>query len=68
MVEGGAETARAFLEDGLVDRIVLFCGDAEIGAGGIRSPLDGDSIPAGFELKRDWVFGKDRCREWARGV
>jgi diaminohydroxyphosphoribosylaminopyrimidine deaminase/5-amino-6-(5-phosphoribosylamino)uracil reductase len=68
MVEGGAETARAFLDDGLVDRLVIFRGDAEIGAGGIWSPLDEDSVPAGLELKRDSVFGKDRCREWARGV
>ena len=37
MVEGGAETARAFLDDGLVDRIVLFSGEAEIGAGGITA-------------------------------
>jgi diaminohydroxyphosphoribosylaminopyrimidine deaminase/5-amino-6-(5-phosphoribosylamino)uracil reductase len=68
MVEGGAETARAFLDDGLVDRIVLLRGPVEIGSDGIRSPVDEDSIPAGFELKRDWVFGKDRCQEWARGV
>ena len=40
MVEGGAETVRAFLEDGLVDRIVLFRGEVEIGADGIASPID----------------------------
>ena len=68
MVEGGADTVRAFIEDGLVDRIVLFRGDVEIGADGIASPLDETNIPAGFVLKRDEKFGNDRCVEWARGV
>ena len=68
MVEGGAETARAFLDDGLVDRIVLFRGEVEIGADGIASPIDETTIPAGFALKRDEVFGKDRCLEWTRGI
>ena len=68
MVEGGADTVRAFLEDGLVDRIVLFRGDVLIGADGIASPIDETKIPAGFALKRDEVFGKDRCLEWVRGV
>ena len=68
MVEGGADTARAFLEDGLVDRIVLFRGDAEIGADGIASPIDETQIPAGFALKRDETFGNDRCLEWMRGM
>ncbi len=45
MVEGGADTARAFLEDGLVDRIVLFRGDVEIGAGGIAVADRRASIP-----------------------
>jgi len=68
MVEGGADTVRAFIEDGLVDRIVLFRGDVEIGADGIASPLDETNIPAGFVLKRDEKFGNDRCVEWTRGV
>ena len=68
MVEGGADTVRAFLEDDLVDRIVLFRGEAEIGAGGIASPIDETKIPAGFVLKREEKFGKDRCLEWVRGV
>ncbi len=66
MVEGGADTVRAFLEDGLVDRIVLFRGDVEIGADGIASPIDENSIPAGFVLRREEKFGNDRCAEWVR--
>jgi diaminohydroxyphosphoribosylaminopyrimidine deaminase/5-amino-6-(5-phosphoribosylamino)uracil reductase len=68
MVEGGADTARAFLDDGMVDRIVLFRGDSDIGADGIASPIDETKIPAGFALKRDEIFGKDHCLEWTRGV
>jgi diaminohydroxyphosphoribosylaminopyrimidine deaminase/5-amino-6-(5-phosphoribosylamino)uracil reductase len=68
MVEGGADTARAFLDDGMVDRIVLFRGNTEIGAGGIASPIDETKIPAGFALKRDEIFGNDRCLESTRGV
>jgi diaminohydroxyphosphoribosylaminopyrimidine deaminase/5-amino-6-(5-phosphoribosylamino)uracil reductase len=67
LVEGGADTARAFLEDGLVDRIALFRSGVEIGAGGIASPIDERTIPVGFELKREAVFGKDRYFEWVRG-
>lgn len=66
LVEGGAEVARAFLEDGLVDRIVLFTGPEAIGQGGIVSPIDAGSIPAGFRKLRETSFGEDRCAEWVR--
>lgn len=66
LVEGGAETARAFLEEGLVDRIALFRGPELIGDGGIASPIDEDSIPAGFDLVREARFGNDSYKEWAR--
>lgn len=68
MVEGGADTARAFLEDDVVDRIVLFEGPAAIGAGGIASPLDRSRIPAGFKPRRETRFGDDLCAEWTRAV
>ena len=62
----GAETARHFLDEGLVDRIALFRSDVEVGAEGIASPIDEEGIPAGFELKRQAVFDNDRYMEWAR--
>ncbi len=40
LVEGGAATARYFLDEGLVDRIVLFRGAVVIGEGGIAAPID----------------------------
>lgn len=68
LVEGGAATAGAFLADGLVDRIVLFRGVDEIGADGIASPIDENSIPAGFTASREMRFGDDICREWVRAL
>ncbi|MGP2492204.1 bifunctional diaminohydroxyphosphoribosylaminopyrimidine deaminase/5-amino-6-(5-phosphoribosylamino)uracil reductase RibD [Mesorhizobium sp. PUT5] len=68
LVEGGAEVAKAFLADDLVDRIVLFRGPDEIGAGGVASPLDERSIPAGFRKLREMRFGDDMYREWVRDI
>lgn len=66
MVEGGADTARAFLAEDLVDRIVLFDSPVRIGEGGVAAPLDADRVPPAFRLMRDERFGPDRCREWVR--
>jgi diaminohydroxyphosphoribosylaminopyrimidine deaminase/5-amino-6-(5-phosphoribosylamino)uracil reductase len=66
LVEGGAEVAKAFLADGLVDRIVLFRGAVEVGEGGIATPLDEDHIPAGFRQMRTMRFADDTCLEWVR--
>lgn len=68
LVEGGAEVAKAFLADGLVDRIVLFRGAVEVGEGGIAAPLDEDHIPAGFRRLRDMRFGDDLYGEWIRDM
>ena len=68
MVEGGAETARYFLEEGLVDRIALFTSEVEVGEGGVASPIDEHTVPAGFALKREAAFGTDRYFEWTRGI
>jgi diaminohydroxyphosphoribosylaminopyrimidine deaminase/5-amino-6-(5-phosphoribosylamino)uracil reductase len=68
LIEGGAHTARAFLDDGLVDRIVLFRSPLVIGTGGIAAPLDETHIPDGFALVRQSRFGDDTCSEWARAV
>ncbi|TIS77352.1 MAG: bifunctional diaminohydroxyphosphoribosylaminopyrimidine deaminase/5-amino-6-(5-phosphoribosylamino)uracil reductase RibD, partial [Mesorhizobium sp.] len=66
LVEGGAKVAKAFLAEGLVDRIVLFQGQEPIGKGGIASPIDADHIPAGFRKLRDMRFGEDSYAEWIR--
>ncbi len=66
LVEGGATIARAFLDDGLVDRIVLFRGPGEIGPNGIAAPIDPDHIPPGFRKVREMHLGEDSYAEWAR--
>lgn len=68
IVEGGADTARAFLEEGLVDRIALFCGPEAIGHDGIAAPIGRDHIPAGFSLMREARFGEDSYAEWRREI
>lgn len=65
-VEGGAATARTFLEDGMVDRIALFRGPNPIGEDGIRSPLTPETIPDGFRLVREARYGLDQYSEWVR--
>ncbi len=68
MVEGGAHTARAFLDEGLVDRIALFRSSVIIGPDGIASPLDEKHIPPDYRLVRSARFGDDTYVEWTRGI
>ena len=68
IVEGGAKTARLFLDAGLVDRILLFHGSAVIGEGGIESPLAATDIPSGFSLIATRQYGADRCDEFEREI
>ncbi|ASR07044.1 bifunctional diaminohydroxyphosphoribosylaminopyrimidine deaminase/5-amino-6-(5-phosphoribosylamino)uracil reductase RibD [Rhizobium leguminosarum bv. viciae] len=66
LVEGGAKTARLFLEAGLVDRIQLYQAPVVIGEGGIESPLDATDIPPGFAHTGTLMFGEDRLDEYER--
>ncbi len=59
LVEGGARTAQQFLNDGLVDRILLFTGPATLGEEGVPSPLDRNLIPVGFVHRQTDTFGDD---------
>jgi diaminohydroxyphosphoribosylaminopyrimidine deaminase/5-amino-6-(5-phosphoribosylamino)uracil reductase len=68
LVEGGAETAQHFLAEGLVDRIALFQATEPIGEGGINAPINPETIPVGFRLAREAVFGADRYLEWVRPI
>lgn len=64
LVEGGAEIARSFLAERLVDRIVLFQSNVKIGAGGIALPITQSSMPDGFDLARKEILGEDLCLEF----
>ncbi|NKM00860.1 bifunctional diaminohydroxyphosphoribosylaminopyrimidine deaminase/5-amino-6-(5-phosphoribosylamino)uracil reductase RibD [Rhizobium leguminosarum] len=68
LVEGGAKTARLFLEAGLVDRIQLYQAPVVIGEGGIESPLDATDIPSGFSHAGTLMLGEDRLDEYERGL
>ena len=68
LIEGGAATAKHFLNEDLVDRIVLFRGAVVIGEGGLAAPIDEDHMPAGFRLLRQATYGDDRVAEWARPI
>jgi diaminohydroxyphosphoribosylaminopyrimidine deaminase/5-amino-6-(5-phosphoribosylamino)uracil reductase len=68
LVEGGAATAKYFLDEGLIDRIVLFRGAVVIGEGGLAAPIDEDHMPAGFRLLREATYGDDRVAEWVRPI
>ncbi|MER9074539.1 bifunctional diaminohydroxyphosphoribosylaminopyrimidine deaminase/5-amino-6-(5-phosphoribosylamino)uracil reductase RibD [Mesorhizobium sp. M0904] len=68
LVEGGARVAKAFLDEQLVDRIVLFQGPDAIGEGGIVSPIDANNIPPGFRKLRNMRFGEDTYAEWIRDI
>lgn len=66
-LEGGAETARRFLEAGQVDRLLLFRGAASIGAtDAVASPVRPDNPPQGFRLAATSSFGDDRLQEFGR--
>lgn len=68
LVEGGAKTAQSFLDAGLVDRILLFRGPGTLGEGGIASPFDPQSMPAGFTLVQTRSFGADICENYERDI
>ena len=67
LVEGGARTARAFIEQDLVDRIILVEGDVVIGKEGLVAPVDPRHVPAGFDVAREMRLGPDVWREYRRG-
>ena len=66
MVEGGAEVARAFLAEGLVDRLCLFEGPGQIGGEGIASPILPTKVGPQFTALREERFGEDIYREYVR--
>lgn len=68
LVEGGAFAAKAFLDAGLVDRILLFESPVVVGAGGLESPLRRADIPGEFIFVGETPHGPDRCFEFERQI
>lgn len=67
-VEGGAETARRFLEADTVDRLQLFTSKVVVGADGVPSPVNPDNLPAGFREIQSSRFGEDRLTDYERCI
>lgn len=66
LLEGGAETARRFLDAGLVDRIALFVSQTIVGDDAIASPITKDTIPKEFVRLAEESFGSDRLIDYER--
>lgn len=64
-LEGGAETARRFLDAGLVDRLILFRGAAMLGDG-VASPVV--AAPEGFAHVAQERFGDDLMTDFERSA
>jgi len=65
-VEGGKVVAEAFLDESLVDRIILFTGPDVIEGEGVQSPITAATIPSDFIHLRSERFGADRMDIYER--
>ena len=65
LVEGGAKTAKAFLEEDLVDELMLFAGAVGLGNAGdlVASPV-GDEPLAVFRKRETLALGEDRLTRY----
>ncbi len=63
MVEGGAGIAKSFINENLVDEIVIHVGgepqEPDDPSHGVYAPFTPSSFPAGFELQQTLKFGVD---------
>lgn len=65
-VEGGAEVARAFLDEDLVDRIVLLTGEGIIEGDAVDAPVTRTTIPPAFRPVASMRYGTDQMDEYER--
>lgn len=66
MVEGGAALAATFLDEDLVDRLILVVGPSRLGPDGVKGPIGLDQARISFEAGRELTFGPDRWFEFKR--
>lgn len=66
LVEGGATLGQAFLDEDLVDRLILVYGPRPIGSEGVVAPMDRRAAEAEFSLRRQALFGEDAWYEFHR--
>lgn len=65
-VEGGAEVAKAFLDEDLVDRIVLLTGEGTIKGDAVNAPVTRTTIPQTFRPVASMKYGADQMDEYER--
>lgn len=66
LVEGGADVARAFLNEGLVDRIVLLEGEGMIVGEAVDAPVTPHAMPSAFRPVLSMTYGRDTMYEYER--
>ncbi|MCP4184548.1 MAG: bifunctional diaminohydroxyphosphoribosylaminopyrimidine deaminase/5-amino-6-(5-phosphoribosylamino)uracil reductase RibD [Hyphomicrobiales bacterium] len=75
MVEGGGKMASAFLENNLVDEVILYKSAQSLENllddiapdsrdAWIHSPVLPDGVPEGFQLSAQWKYGSDRVTRY----
>ena len=65
-VEGGAEVAKAFLDEDLVDRIVLLTGQGTIDGDAVNAPVTRTAVPQAFRPVASMRYGADQMDEFER--
>ena len=65
-VEGGAEVAQAFLDEDLVDRIVLLTGEGAIDGDAVNAPVTREMAPETFRPVASMRYGTDQMDEFER--
>lgn len=68
MVEGGATLAASFLEDDLVDRLILVTAPCSLGEEAIAAPIDVGEASRRFQAVGHRVYGDDTWHEFERRV
>jgi diaminohydroxyphosphoribosylaminopyrimidine deaminase / 5-amino-6-(5-phosphoribosylamino)uracil reductase len=69
LVEGGADIAKSFLNEDIVDEIALFAGTVELNppsGKAVMSPILPGTSLKGFQLTDEWCFGDDQLQIYRR--
>lgn len=65
-VEGGADVARTFLAEDLVDRLILLTGEGSIDGEAVNAPVTRTTVPEAFRPVGSMTYGSDQMDEYER--
>ena len=65
-VEGGADVARTFLAEDLVDRLILFTGEGSVDGDAVNAPVTRTTVPEAFRPLASMTYGTDQMDEYER--